>query len=80
MSVSLPRLLVAWIALCVAAWLLLSLSELDDQAECRARGDVLCFSTGEVFYVLGLVVLAAAAVGALVIAVAWTLVMRLRRP
>jgi hypothetical protein len=79
MRVTLARLEAGWLALCVLGWLLLGSWGAREEAECRDTGAFLCFSTGEVFYLVGLLALAALIVGAFVIALAWASVRAVRR-
>ena len=79
MRFTLARVEAAWLALCIAGWLLLSLAGAQSEAECRAEGGFLCFTTAEVFYIVGLFALGAVVIGALAIALAWALVRWFRR-
>ena len=80
MRVTLVRLEAGWLALCVVGWLIVSSTVAEREEECRARGDFLCFSTGEVFYIVGLVALGTLVLGAVAIALVWAVARRLRRP
>ena len=79
MRVTLVRVEAGWLAFCAFGWLIVSLSEAQSEAECRASGGFLCFSTGDVFLLVGMFAAGTFAVGAVAIALIWTVVAWARR-
>jgi len=78
MRATLVRWESAWLAVCVLGWLLLSFGGGESEAECRAQGGWVCFSTGELLVVLGLYGLFVWIAGGVIIVFVWMIARWLR--